>query len=51
VAAHPLALSRAPRPFGLRQGNRGARIVAIMLGAVALPAGNTAGGYGLALIV
>ncbi|MGW0822338.1 hypothetical protein [Streptomyces sp. NPDC002845] len=46
-----LALLPGAAAFGLWQGNRGARVVAIMIGAAAFPASNAPGVYGLALIV
>jgi hypothetical protein len=45
------ALLPGAAAFGLWQGNRGARVVAIMIGVAAVPASNTPGVYGPALIV
>jgi hypothetical protein len=46
-----LTLLPGAAAFGLWQGNRGARVVAIMIGVAAFPASNGPGVYGGALII
>jgi hypothetical protein len=46
-----LALLPGAAAFGLWQGNRGARVVAIVLGVAAFPASNGSGAHSPALIV